>query len=595
MSADDYITNMATADDILDDDLLKKAVGLQEELESTKQSLQEKSKICLEQKHKIEDMIIEIKNLKETNKNQANLIQFYENEEDLKNKDSIPDEKVKLLEKTIESLNKRINDLEETIISKNNELEIAKADLDEQEKISEKMLNMITEKEMETTDLKEKLKNMEENLKNNEKININDKDNNNSKSDVSNDNIDKSNDNININDMNNNELKELFLQQQDEMEELKAVYEKQIQKLTDESKILNEQMCTFKTKNMENENEIIKLNEQIFQLENEKNLHEEEYAKKEEKDRQNKQDYLQEIENLQAQLRDSKNVFMEKSQNQMKAVKLERGEFERIISDLKKENEELNNNLIIERQESQRKIKQLTEKNEQNNQKNCNDIVKEQGSLKMVEDLNSTIFKLESDKDKMENEIKNLSKEKEEIIIQMEKDKIRFGKEKDDLIVKFDKEKNNFIKKIHDLNNQLNNSISQLNEIKQKDTDTKVSLGEVLECQSFALEDQLEEKNKIINGLNKKINELEAKKNFLNSTIESLNNNIKELNEQKIKNQQDFKEETNRLENELGALKCQIGTITYEWEQKVVMQRRYINKLKKKLESLGCKFKDKKV
>ena len=92
----------------------------------------------------------------------------------------------------------------------------------------------------------------------------------------------------------------------------------------------------------------------------------------------------------------------------------------------------------------------------------------------------------------------------------------------------------------------------------------------------------------------KKAGELEAKNNYLNDTIETMNKNIEELKAQKKKSEDDYKEEIDRLESSLGQIKAQLATTVYEKESMGAKYRRYIEKLKKKLISLGFKFKDNK-
>ena len=93
--------------------------------------------------------------------------------------------------------------------------------------------------------------------------------------------------------------------------------------------------------------------------------------------------------------------------------------------------------------------------------------------------------------------------------------------------------------------------------------------------------------------LAKKAQELEAKNTYLNDTIESMKKNIEELKNQKKKSEDDFKEEIIRIEKNLGETKLQLATAVYEKEMLGTKYRRYIDKLKNKLISLGFKFKEK--
>ena len=127
------------------------------------------------------------------------------------------------------------------------------------------------------------------------------------------------------------------------------------------------------------------------------------------------------------------------------------------------------------------------------------------------------------------------------------------------------------------------------------------------------LEDQLDESKKTIEKLkeeiqyyekqidtlkecekkSKKADELEAKNAFLNNTIETMKKNIEDLRNQKKKAEDDFKEEISRVQDDLRKIKLELANFVYEKEMIGTKYRRYIEKLKKKLISLGYKFKEK--
>lgn len=161
MSQDEYITNINT-DDLgeTENELLKEK---HKELQEVKAKLEEKEKLCLEQKHQLEDLLIENKDLKEKYNNQQNLIKFYEdkaknevvNTED--ENDPEKKDKIKKLGIEIMNLNDKIKELEESIIAKDNELEVVKQELEEEKDMNGKALDMINDYENEIKELKEKL------------------------------------------------------------------------------------------------------------------------------------------------------------------------------------------------------------------------------------------------------------------------------------------------------------------------------------------------------------------------------------------------------------------------------------------------------
>ena len=107
----EYITNNDT-DDLGEDEILTKLKKAEEELSAVKAQLDEKNKLCLDQTHKIEEMTLENKNLKDENTNLQNLLQFYEDNEEKPNQ---PNESESKDKEKIKELEIQIMNLEETI------------------------------------------------------------------------------------------------------------------------------------------------------------------------------------------------------------------------------------------------------------------------------------------------------------------------------------------------------------------------------------------------------------------------------------------------------------------------------------------------
>ena len=70
--------------------------------------------------------------------------------------------------------------------------------------------------------------------------------------------------------------------------------------------------------------------------------------------------------------------------------------------------------------------------------------------------------------------------------------------------------------------------------------------------------------------------------------------NIEELKNQKQKAENDFKEELDRLNVQLAKAKCELASSECEKDSLEKKYKRYINKLKDKLSSIGYKFQPKK-
>ena len=155
---DEYLTNLNTDDN----ELLTKLKRKEEELTKIKSELDEKSKLCLSQKHKIEDLTIENNDLVKKYDNQQNLLKFYEEkaskEEDSEiETDPEKKDKIKQLEIKIMNLNEKIKELEESLIKKDNDLEVIAQELEEEKEIGAKALDLINEKEEEIENLKKKM------------------------------------------------------------------------------------------------------------------------------------------------------------------------------------------------------------------------------------------------------------------------------------------------------------------------------------------------------------------------------------------------------------------------------------------------------
>ena len=224
---EEYITNLNT-DDLGDEELLNKIKKAESELSEVKTQLDEKSKLCLDQKHQLEDLFIENKDLKEKYKNQQNLLNFYEekNKDEETETDPEKKDKIKQLEIKIMNLNEKIKELEESIIKKDNELEVAKQELEEEKEISNKAVEMLSEKEEEIKELKEKAENSTEPIKRKLSTSA-------------------------AEDLNPEEvqaLKEVFLAQQEEFELYKETTEKKLKAYTSDNNNLYNEIKELKDK-----------------------------------------------------------------------------------------------------------------------------------------------------------------------------------------------------------------------------------------------------------------------------------------------------------------------------------------------------------
>ena len=133
MSEEEYITNINT-EDLGDEEVLEKLKKAEAELTKVKSELDEKSKLCLDQKHKLDELSSEKENLKTENKNLQDLLAFYEEagekpgESDPKDKEKIKELEIKImnLEEKIKGYDDKIKEYDEKIIIKEESKEKSK-------------------------------------------------------------------------------------------------------------------------------------------------------------------------------------------------------------------------------------------------------------------------------------------------------------------------------------------------------------------------------------------------------------------------------------------------------------------------------------
>ena len=570
--------NFLSNNEIGDFDLLNQLRKYETELSETKSQLSEKTRLYLDQKHQFEDLFIETKDLKEKYSNQQNLLKFYEEKvsndisTEIEN-DPIKKDKIKQLEIKLMNLNEKIKEFEELIIKKDNEIEVLAQDLQEEKEISNKALDMIDDKDEEIKELKEKYENdTGPDLK--RKI---------------------SSSECNLSPEEIQELREILFSQEEEFDSYKETAEKKIKEYADDNNNLYNEIKELKDKITLTESENIKLKERNDILEKEKIIDQAKIEEKNEIEDTKENDYISEIQYLHALLEESNRKNIEMEEKQKKEKKYERNEYEKIINELYKNNTNLEKELENIKKELNKKENEIKLKiSEYNNIKN-----KETDFKTNI----STLEKQINEKDSKFNEIKIKLEERDNQLKKVIEDK---DKKINELTKKYEKENNNYVKKIRDLNTQLKSAMTELNELKNKNNGTTLDemLGdsseqdvdqnsiEKLKEEIKYYEQQIEElkKDKI---KAKRADELEAKNNFLNNTIEIMKKNIEELKTQKRKVEDDLKAEIIKVQNNLGQIKLELATSVYEKDMQLIRYRRYTDKLKDKLISLGYKFKEK--
>ena len=597
-SMTNYMTNSSEVD-LGDDELLQKNVALTKENETISQELQEKEKQMKELQRKFDDLKIEFEHQAETAKNNENLLSFYKNqsaspnptlntapdsqyESDTKVKDLelkllMSEDKNEELEKTIKDLNEQIEKLNEQVKELNEE----KKDSND---THEKLLNMLTEKEVENNELKEKFKSGEHNEQN------------------------KFEDEI-------NELKDQLQNMEEEYELYKIESDTQINKLSQEKEELQREQHELKSQLIDIDNENQKLRDDITNLENEKNQLEAEKMNIA-ADNDGRNELIAEIEALQNKLqevRDSKDKSLMTTEQEKSAAINERKEIEALYTQVKDQKFELEKQLTALRQSSQRELNSLTEKAKNDLNQKQNEINKISESLTKAEKTNDAL------KREIEKKEKMLAEQKEEaIFFKKEKENLKIINEKTihEMQVKFDMEKNAMTIRMKELNHKLEDANKEINSLKQAQymsTNNGFNLEDVLEGGNDKekiddLQKQIDEKEKIIFQMKqeqkyyeKTINELKsalaaekekfaAENKCLNGNIDAMKKQLDAFKAQREKAENEFKEEIKSQMDAAAAAKCQLGMISFEKEQEILKCKRYIKKLQAKLVSLGVVF-----
>ena len=597
-SMTNYMTNSSEVD-LGDDELLQKNVALTKENETISQELQEKEKQMKELQRKFDDLKIEFEHQAETAKNNENLLSFYKNQSASPNPtlNTAPDSqyesdtKVKDLEVKLLMSEDKNEELEETIKDLNEQIEKLNEqvkELNEEKKDSndthEKLLNMLTEKEVENNELKEKFKSGEHNEQN------------------------KFEDEI-------NELKDQLQNMEEEYELYKIDSESQINKLSQEKEELQREQHELKSKLIDIDNENQKLRDDITNLENEKNQLEAEKMNIA-ADNDGRNELIAEIEALQnklQELRDSKDKSLMTTEQEKSAAINERKEIEALYTQVKDQKFELEKQLTALRQSSQRELNSLTEKAKNDLNQKQNEINKISESLTKAEKTNDAL------KREIEKKEKMLAEQKEEAIsFKKVNENLKIINEKTihEMQVKFDMEKNAMTIRMKELNHKLEDANKEINSLKQAQymsTNNGFNLEDVLEGGNDKekiddLQKQIDEKEKIIFQMKqeqkyyeKTINELKsalaaekekfaAENKCLNGNIDAMKKQLDAFKAQREKAENEFKEEIKSQMDAAAAAKCQLGMISFEKEQEILKCKRYIKKLQAKLVSLGVVF-----
>ena len=551
---DNYLSNIGNDMDNLDLEMLDKINQLEIDNEKYKIEIKDLKKENLDQKHRIQDLEIEADHNLETIKNQNGLIKFYKQYRlEHENEDE---------QKKIAQYEEKIKSLEESLSIKNQKIDELNKEIQEQSSLNEKLVDVITNKE-------EAIRKLEKGQ------NLDAEDNN------SNSNIAKLEDEI-------ENLKGKISDLENEKEKINDQYEDKINYLNQENNKYQDQIYDF-------ENEILKLKE----LNKKYEIEEAKQKGGPDADREVDKLYKEEIENLKIALeeaKESKRQIKERAQEQRESDVKEIIDLEKALDDLKKDLKDSKKEKEI-LENGKKEIENMNEKLLKRN-KELETIFGDRGDNELI--LNNYKLKL----DKKNNEIDNLQAKCNEFKESLD----QYEKEKEKRIKEFQHEKEVLQSEVDDKQKKLDIALRELNEIREKHGEGEANMEKMMVDPKQKLYDEIKEckneletvtkenkvlKNKLANFELDSKNELEAQTEYLNSMIDGYKKNIEHIKDQKNKAAQDFKGQIEKLEIEIGNYKCELATIQFDMDRKIVTYKKYVKKLQTKLESLGFKFKDK--
>ena len=547
---EEYLSNIA--EDQLDLENLQKINKLEIKCEKYRQENSDLKKQNLSQKHRIQDLEIEIDHSQETIKNQLGLIKFYKQyrmEQEQKN----DQDKLREMEGKIKSL-------EESMSIKDKKIQDLYQELKEQKYLNDKLVDVITTKE-------EMIKKLEKGQ-----------------------NLDDDNQ-----DTTTARLEEEIDNLKQRISDLENEKKNIIDKYDDKVKDLNQENNKYQDKIYDLENEILNLKEinKKFEIEEIKQ------RGGPDTDSEVEKAYKEEIENLKSALnevKESKKQIKEKAQEQRDSDVKEILDLEKTVEDLKTELNELKKEKLVV--ENEKKSKENMNEKLLKRNKELEGILGEHGDNEDI--INN--YKLQLDK--KNKEIENLNAKCKEFKENLD----LYDQEKETKLKEFQHEKEVLKSELEDKSKKLEVALRELNELRTSGGQGEANIDKLMQDPKQKLYDEidkckkeLEEKTKEIVDLKNKLanseidtrNELEAQTEYLNNIIEEDKRNLEKMKTQKEQEAKDFNEQIAQLEVEIGNYKCELATTQFEMDKKIVTYNKYVKKLQTKLESLGYKFKGK--
>ena len=440
--------------DALDLDSLEKINKLKIEVEKYKQKSSDLEKENLNQKHRIQDLEIEIDHNEETIKNQLGLIKFY--------KDYRKEQEKKNDQKYLEQYEEKIRSLEDSIAIKDRKIDTLYQELKEQTNLNERLVDVITSKE-------EIIKKLQKG------INVGD----------------------GTGDANATKFEEEIDNLKQKISDLESEKNSIIDKYDDKIKELNEENNKYQDKIYDLDNEILNLKETNKKYE----IEEVKQRGGPDTDAEVEKLYKEEIENLKTALeevKESKRQIKEKAQEQRDSDVKETMDLEKALEDLKAESDKIkrqNEVLKIQNKNNEAMNEKLLKRN-----KELEGIIGTRGGDENL--LSNYKAKL----DKKNNEIENLTSKCKEFKENLD----LYEKDKEERLKEFKHEKEVLQSELDDKSKKLEVALRELNELRVLGGQGEANINQMMEDPKQKLYDEIKECNKQIENKDKEILELKS-------------------------------------------------------------------------------------
>ena len=594
--SNNYISNTTNAD-FDDGSLMQKNNQLSQQILCLQENLTLRDTDLKNLNRKLDDVNMQLLHQKEMNENQQKLLEFYKMQSENQEKENMG---TKLGE-----LNKKIEELTKQKLSLEKEVSKLKEELEEEQNNNEKLINTLTDKQIENDELEEKVNNLNEKIN---KLNSSGESTTNSNtkcesnklnsSAILGDNIsvDLNCDNDSVHEHLNTEetkmMKELYQDLQNEYDDYKQKSEDKIKLLSkelDKVDVYEQKIMELESKNKQLEYDLNEYKRYLNINENNDENDEENLSTKNDKER-----LYSEIEALQStidSLQRSKTLIETNNKEELEMYINERKEYENLYNQTLEQKNNLEKKFNEFRDDSFKKLS-VKEKELQSEKENN----KQQTTY-----LNSIIEKIKKEKFDLEattNRLTGLDKKYTNILVENKKkfedEKLTLQHKLKEVQTKYELDKENLTKKINDLTEK-NEQLLKISKGKNRESKAFTLEGLLNEEEGGdgaedvgSLKAEIEAQAKIIQDLKLKLNDnalqrLEAENKYYKDSIETLKKQLEDVKNLREKEQKDFDGE---IQSVIEA-KTKLANYMYDKEDEILYWKNKLRKLETKLEKMG--------